>query len=269
VADPVRAFYDGLAADYDLIFTDWEAAIARQAALFDRLIGAASGGSARDLLDCACGIGTQALGLAGLGYRVTASDLSPQAIARAGQEARKRRLELRLLVADMRRLDRLVSGTFDVVLAADNALPHLLSAEDLAEAIRAIARKLRPDGLLVASIRDYDEALRTRPEVGSVRVIERDGRRRTVQQIWEWLDERRYRVHLHITRELAEGPCSAHYSGLYRALPRNELAAALRTGGLERIRWLMPAETGYHQPIVIARRHEEKDGRRARETRRR
>jgi glycine/sarcosine N-methyltransferase len=264
VVDPVQAFYDRLAADYHLIFADWDAAIACQAALFDRLIGAASGGSARDVLDCACGIGTQALGLAALGYRVTASDLSPQSIARAEEEARKRRLDLRLLVADMRMLDRLVAGTFDVVLAADNALPHLLSAADLARAIGAIARKLRPDGLFVASIRDYDEALRTRPEVWPARIIEQGGPRRSVRQVWEWLDERRYRVHIHITGELAEGARSAHHVGLYRALPRAEFTSALQTGGLEQIRWLMPAETGYHQPVVTAGRHAAREGRRAR-----
>jgi SAM-dependent methyltransferase len=161
VVDPVRAFYDGLAADYDLIFADWDAAIARQAALFDRLIRANLGGAAKDLLDCACGIGTQALGLAALGYRVTASDISPVAIARAGHEARRRQLAVRLVVADMRALDRLVPGTFDVVLAADNALPHLLSDDDLAQAIRRSRAKLRPDGLFIASIRDYDEYQRT------------------------------------------------------------------------------------------------------------
>ena len=135
----------------------------------------------------------------------------------------------------MRRLDRLVPGTFDVVLAADNALPHLLSAEDLAQAIRAIARKLRPDGLLVASIRDYDEALRTRPAIGPVRVIRDDGGRRTVHQIWEWLDERRYRVHLHVTRELAEAPRPAAPSivrcRVPSSTPRSGLLALRRSVG--------------------------------------
>jgi SAM-dependent methyltransferase len=247
-----------LAADYHLIFADWNAAIFRQAAVFDRLIeatlgGAARGEAARDLLDCACGIGTQALGLAALGYRVTGSDLSPVAIARARQEARRRRLDLRFVVADMRALDHLVPGTFDVVLAADNALPHLLSDGDLAQAIRAIAAKLRPDGLFLASIRDYDDALARRPEAWPARLLGQEGRRRIVRQVWEWSDARRYRVHIYITHETADGWRCEHHVGCYRALPRADLTAALQAGGLGAAGWLMPAETGYHQPIVLAR----------------
>jgi 2-polyprenyl-3-methyl-5-hydroxy-6-metoxy-1,4-benzoquinol methylase len=36
-----------------------------------------------NVLDCACGIGTQSLGLAKLGYHVTGSDLSADAVRRA------------------------------------------------------------------------------------------------------------------------------------------------------------------------------------------
>ena len=259
MVEPVQAFYDRLAADYDLIFADWEAAIARQAAVFDRLIeatlfGAARGAAASDLLDCACGIGTQALGLAALGYRVTGSDLSPVAIARARQEAWRRRLDLSFVLADMRALDHLVPGTFDVVLAADNALPHLLSDGDLAQAIRAIAAKLRPDGLFLASIRDYDDALERRPEIWPARVLGQEGRRRIVRQVWEWSDARRYRVHIYITHEIGDGWRCEHHAGCYRALLRGELTAALHAGGLGAIRWSMPAQTGYHQPIVLARK---------------
>jgi SAM-dependent methyltransferase len=254
VVDPVQAFYDRLAADYHLIFADWEAAIARQAAVFDQLIEATLFGAASDLLDCACGVGTQALGLAALGYRVTGSDLSPLAIARARQEARRRRLDVSFVVADMRALDQLVPGTFDVALAADNALPHLLSDHDLAQAIRAIAAKLRPDGLFLASMRDYDDALARRPEIWPARVLGQEGRRRIVQQVWEWSDARRYRVHIYITHETGDGWRWEHHVGCYRALLRGELTAALQAGGLGAVRWLMPAATAYHQPIVLARK---------------
>lgn len=85
----VRHFYDDLAADYDLIYADWEASIARQAdalsALIDGTADSGNGPVGYDVLDCACGIGTQALGLAALGYRVTGSDLSPVAVTRAAR----------------------------------------------------------------------------------------------------------------------------------------------------------------------------------------
>jgi glycine/sarcosine N-methyltransferase len=184
---------------------------------------------------------------------VTGSDLSAVALARAREEAGRRGLALILKVADLRALERLVPGGFDVVLAADNALPHLLSADDLGQALRAITAKLRPGGAFLASIRDYDEL--GRPATWPARWLTGpDGERRIVQQVWDWLDERRYRVHIHITREVADGWRSDHHVGLYRALPRAELTAALRAAGLDDVRWLMPVGTGYHQPIVLALR---------------
>ena len=254
MADPTQTFYDRLAADYHLIYDDWPAAGQRQAALLDRLIRAELGDGARDVLDCACGIGTQALGLAALGHRVTGSDLRPRAIARATREARARQLPISFKVADMRALECSVPDRFDAVLAADNALPHLLSDADLAAALRSIAQKLVADGLFLASIRDYDEALATRPVTGPARLSGEDGDRRIVQQVWEWLDERRYRVHIYLTRQHAGGWRCTHHAGLYRALSRAELSAALRSVGLGAVHWLMPEETGFHQPLVLARK---------------
>jgi SAM-dependent methyltransferase len=253
-AAATRAFYDRLAGDYHLIYDDWAAASTRQAALLDRLIRAETGG-ASTLLDCACGIGTQALGLAALGWQVTGSDLSPRAIERAAREAARRGLAARFVVADMRLLERALPGRFDVVLAADNALPHLLSETDLAAALQAVAGKLAPHGLLLASIRDYDHALATRPVTWPAQLIGGESQRGIVQQVWEWLDERRYRVHIFITCRRGQGWRCAHDVGVYRALRRAELtAAALAAAGLDVARWLMPAASGYHQPLVLARR---------------
>jgi 2-polyprenyl-3-methyl-5-hydroxy-6-metoxy-1,4-benzoquinol methylase len=76
------------------------------------------------VLDCACGIGTQALGLAREGYRVHATDLSGAAVRRAETEARARGIQATFGVADMRSLPEAVGGGFDVVVSADNALRH-------------------------------------------------------------------------------------------------------------------------------------------------
>lgn len=83
----VAAFYDGLARDYYLVYGDrWNEAVDRQGAALDRLIRAHSH-AAVDVLDCACGIGTQAIGLAKRGYRVVGSDLSPRELETAIPEA--------------------------------------------------------------------------------------------------------------------------------------------------------------------------------------
>ena len=46
------------------------------------------------MLDCACGIGTQALGLAAVGYEMEGSDISSGEIDRAQREAATLRTEI-------------------------------------------------------------------------------------------------------------------------------------------------------------------------------
>ena len=99
----VDAFYDQLAPFYHLIFPDWEASIQRQSAALEGILRERWGDDRLTILDVACGIGTQALGLAASGHRVTASDISAEAVRRAEREARQRALSIRFSVADMRR----------------------------------------------------------------------------------------------------------------------------------------------------------------------
>lgn len=251
----VRAFYDELADDYHLIYHDWRKGVARQGAALDRLLRSILGTGPLRVLDCACGIGTQAIGLATRGHHVTATDLSPASVDRARREAKAFAVEIAFGVADFRSLDREVSGSFDAVLACDNAMPHLVSDDDLAAAARAILATLRPGGVFVASIRDYDRAVRTRPSVTQPEVIEGPEGRRVVFQLWKWSpDGRTYTLTLFILREREGAYDVAHHSTAYRALLRRELAAVLREAGFRSVRWHTPEETGFFQPLVTARR---------------
>jgi len=101
-------FYDDIAHYYDLIFQDWESSMSRQGAAIDQLIGRELGSehqpSEISSLDASAGIGTQALPLARKGFRVTARDISPDAIARLQRETAERGLVIPSAVADMRAL---------------------------------------------------------------------------------------------------------------------------------------------------------------------
>ena len=69
LSEDVRRFYDDLAADYHHVYAEWESAIERQSCVLDRLIQRESSADASLVLDCSCGIGTQAIGLARQGIR--------------------------------------------------------------------------------------------------------------------------------------------------------------------------------------------------------
>jgi 2-polyprenyl-3-methyl-5-hydroxy-6-metoxy-1,4-benzoquinol methylase len=138
------------------MFADWRAEVVRQGEVLDHLIRRQVGPSASTVLDCTCGIGTQAIGLAMRGYTVHATDLSPVAVARAAREALSFGAALTFDVADFRTLATKQSATFDVVLCGDNTPAHLLEEADLRVATAQMRARLKPGGVLLASLRDYD-----------------------------------------------------------------------------------------------------------------
>ena len=245
--------YDDLAAHYDLIFEDWDATIARQAAVLTSILTheCADRRPIR-VLDSACGIGTQSLGLAMNGFDVTGCDISSGAVERARAEASKRGLSLPFLVADMVQLSSIPPSGFDAVICIDNSLPHLETEAELLQAAQQAHGKLRPGGCFIGSIRDYDRLVLERPTTQGPSFFSDSGSRRIVFQIWDWMDERRYRFHLYITQTTGSTSQTVHFSSTYRAVLRNELGDILQQAGFANIRWLMPSESRFYQPIFIA-----------------
>lgn len=254
MVDQVQSFYNELAGSYHLIFEDWDASIRRQAGALSAILERVCGppGQVR-ILDCACGIGTQALGLASLGYNVTACDLSAAAVERLRLESARRGLNIETLVADMRDLTAVPDGRFDVVVCMDNALPHLDSDAELLSAANQIRKKLCPGGTFIASIRDYDALIAQKPAVQGPAFYSDGGKRRIVHQVWDWIDDRSYTFHLYITMEQADGWHTQHYVSKYRALLREQLDGILQSAGFNETRWIFPSDSGFYQPIVLTR----------------
>jgi hypothetical protein len=153
----------------------------------------------------------------------------------------------------MTSLKEIADRDFDVVAALDNALPHLTS-DQLVCATKAVGSKLKPNGLFLASIRDYDALILQRPTMQQPAFYGTDGKRRIVHQVWDWIDEARYTLHLFITTQSDQAWTTHHFVSEYRALQRSELSKVLQSAGFQDVRWLMPAESGFYQPLVLARR---------------
>ena len=161
--DIVQTFYDNLAAQYDKLFLDWQTTTQEHAAILQKIFRDSNFDQTARILDCACGIGTQAIGLAAKGYHVTASDISDGELAEARERARKKGVDIRFEHADFCSLPDTFTGQFDIVIAMDNALPHMLTIERLETAVRSIVGQIRQGGIFVASIRDYDRLLMNKP----------------------------------------------------------------------------------------------------------
>jgi SAM-dependent methyltransferase len=246
-----RSLYDGLAPFYHLIFEDWQASIDRQGEWLDGFIRG-EWPSARTVLDAAAGIGTQSLALAARGYRVTASDLSPVAVARAAREAELRGLQITTAVADLRALSQ-VHGEFDLVIACDNSLPHLLSDEEILGALRECRRCLRAGGGCLLSVRDYGA-----PGTGSEfhpHGIRRSAAGRTVLfQVWEW-DGPHYDFSFYIIEdETDRAPRTRVLRSRYYAVPPRRLLELMAEAGFAGVRRV----EGFYQPVLVGTKRRER-----------
>ena len=250
--DITQTFYDNLATQYDKLFQDWQATTREQAVILNNLFEEKGFDSAAQVLDCACGIGTQAIGLAALGYGVTASDISDAELAEARKRAKDNGVEIRFAHADFCALDEVFDGEFDIVIAMDNALPHMLTREALEKAVRSITRQLKPGGIFVASIRDYDSLLMTKPPYSPPYIHDTYAGRRVSFQTWNWSGEN-YRLTQYIIDDGEELEVSK-FECEYRATRREELTSLLLDAGCSEAEWKFPEETGFYQPIVVARK---------------
>lgn len=250
VADVTQEFYDSLAPEYDKFYLDWDAASRAEAAFLRGLFSEFGFDQSARILDCACGVGTQAIGLAALGYPVTGSDLSAGELAEARRRASERGLSVSFHQADFRALSDVFSERFDILIAMDNALPHMLTAEDLRAAVGSIAGQLREGGLFVASIRDYDRLLEEKPCYSAPYVHKTARGQRVLFQTWDWIGEN-YRFIQYIIDDDG-APRISRFACEYRAVRRAELTALLRESGCREVLWRMPEETGFYQPVVIA-----------------
>ena len=247
-----QTFYDSLAAQYDKLFLDWQSATHEEAVILNEIFKEYGFDRSAHILDCACGIGTQSIGLAALGYHVTASDISDGELAEARERAKENRVEIRFEHADFCALSDIFSERFDIVIAMDNALPHMLTRSDLKLAIRSITGQTRKDGIIVASIRDYDSLLLEKPPYSPPYIHKTDKGQRFSFQTGAWNRDNygltQYRIDDVNELKISKFECE------YRATRREELTAVFLDSGCAEVSWKDPEETGFYQPIVIARR---------------
>lgn len=248
----IQTFYDNLATRYDKLFLDWQATTREQAELLHRLFESNGFDRTAKVLDCACGIGTQAIGLATLGYHVTASDISEGELAEAEKRASEHNVNICFHQADFRVLSDVFTEKYDIIIAMDNALPHMLTSRDLEAAIKSIVNQIESNGIFVASIRDYDSLLSDKPPYSPPYIHKTEKGQRVSFQTWVWKDEN-YRLTQYIiedeeTLQVSKFECE------YRAARRKEMTDLLLAHGCSKVDWKFPEETGFYQPIVVARK---------------
>lgn len=163
----VRDFYDTLAPEYDAM-TSFEQRFIREKPFFRMLIERYG---IRTAFDAGCGTGFHSLLLAQLGVKVTAVDLSSEMLARVRAHAQTMGVDLTTLQAEFQTLAASVCEQVDAVFSLGNSLAHLLSPEELTDALRNFASLLRPNGVLLLQNLNYHRILLQRERVQSVKDI--------------------------------------------------------------------------------------------------
>jgi SAM-dependent methyltransferase len=253
VEDPTR-FYDDLAEYYDLIYPDWARSMEHQGRaigqVLERTFPERERHSVR-ILDVSAGIGTQTIPLARAGYRVTARDISPGAIARLSREAASRELRIDAAPADMRNVAESVRGPFDVVIAFDNSIPHLQNDTEILLALRQFREVLGPGGLLLLSVRDYETVDRTPQSVHPYGERTRHGRTFRLEQRWSWTGPSHYRTRF-VIEELRGGSWVPvrETAGQYYAIPVVRILDLMAESGFSDSR---RCDIEFFQPVLAGR----------------
>lgn len=245
-------FYDRLAPHYHLLYPDWESAISRQGAALAGLLHELGVASDNSLLDAACGVGTQTIGLLQNGFRVTASDISASAVARLKEEINARGLQADVRVDDMRVLALTGAECVSAIVACDNSIPHLLTDGEILQAFRAFYRCLRPNGVVILSVRDYERIARRSPDVRPYGLRDDGNRRFLAVQVWEWEGDQHYDLSMYLISEQRGGGCRTDVlKSRYYAIAIPRLLQLMTEAGFSHVQ---RRDDILFQPVLIGRR---------------
>ncbi len=174
-----------LAEVYEWLISDAKSTPAEFAASFDDVLGLLPPNA--HVLDCSCGTGQLAVGLAGRGMRVVATDASEAMVRRTAELAEEYGASVQAVRATWEELpDHFEDDTFDMVFCVGNSLHHAAGAAGRGAALESMARLLRPGGRLVLTSRTWElvRARGSRLDVGD-RLVRRNGRDAVVIYRWE------------------------------------------------------------------------------------
>ncbi|MBH1940907.1 class I SAM-dependent methyltransferase [Mobilitalea sibirica] len=183
-----ESFYERIADKYHWFFSSWDNAMKRQ---MQELIPLLHINKVRTVLDCSCGTGLQAIGLAKEGFHVTGSDISNKMLEIARKNAEKDGIkDIHFIQADFRDIQSKMNGSFDAVISFGNSIPHLHRNCDILDAFTNIYNCLNNGGLAVFDIRNYDDMLINKPKFLPMRIHdEKDEKIVSILYVFDYLDD--------------------------------------------------------------------------------
>lgn len=231
----VMALYEALPDVYEWLIPYAKLTPEGSVAALDDLVRSLPSGAR--VLDCSCGTGQLAVGLAELGFDVVATDASPGMVRRTRELADQRGVALRAATVAWDDLpDHFKPSSFDLVVCVGNSLCHAQGSSGRRAALTAMSLLLRPPGVLVLTSRTWEvvRAGGTRMDVRD-RIVRRRDQDAVVIYSWHigpaWDEE--HRLEIAVARVGPDGcvMTSAEHLSFW-PYRYEELVAELRSAGL-------------------------------------
>lgn len=147
-----EASFGDMAREFDHLFENPDDLTALEASSHDELL---KKHSARTVLDCACGTGIQSIGLALLGYHVSASDISVNMLNQLKAKVQSKHLKIDIKWADFRNLESWSGRKFDAVICSGNSLTLVPKRADVGKALASMVRVTRAGGIGIIGLHNY------------------------------------------------------------------------------------------------------------------
>ncbi len=219
--------YDQLGASYDR-FVDWPARLAFEMPFLVKVLRDAG---AHRVVDAACGTGQHAVALAKAGFEVVGADLSQAMVEAARRNAREAGLAIEFFTAGFAELAGKLPGTFDALLCLGNSLPHVNDLSHLDATLGDFRAVLRPGGLLVLQLRNFDAVLRRRERFLPPQAHAEGEAEWLFFRFYDFLADGRLRFHMVVVhRTPANETCQIESTVLFPIL-RDQLLPACREAG--------------------------------------
>lgn len=112
------------------------------------------------VLDCACGTGIQAIGLAQLGYRVAASDISRTMVEALKRRAISKGVSIEAKQADFTDLSVWRGKVFDAVINCGHSILYVDTLDEVTQTLKSMQSVAKSGGVLVVGVHNYQKLMR-------------------------------------------------------------------------------------------------------------
>ena len=140
----------------------------------------------KTVLDVACGTGEQLEGFAEMGFKVHGLELEEAMVELIREKPLCRSGDITVKSGNMLQTSELFPGPYDAVLCIGNSLVHLNGMEEISQVIKSMAGVLRPGGLVVIQIVNYDRILDNQvTSLGPIETADENGTPITFERLYD------------------------------------------------------------------------------------